>query len=329
MSAEASALDTIINALAKYGGKQKRHSRYTLVVCPFHDDSRPSLSVNIGNPKVPIGTFNCWSCPASGHWNKFAKKAGLPEIKHWQSTEATMFGVSESNENELLGTDVFRLTELARELKLIIITDWNASTDWRSFSGKLINSLDGKLAVDNRTDEQHLLFPILIDGDCVGAVKAVLHKKKGMLSYVNSGGTWVRTQGIFPYDYTQRMLLAKKYKFIILVEGPRDALRLLHEGLPAVACLGSLNFSNKKLHRIISMGVAGDIDHVFVMSDNDSGGDSMYKLVKSTCKELDITPRRVRFPKTINGERVELDPCRAPQYMIENFKTYLRSQHLY
>ena len=33
----------------------------SMVICPFHDDHHPSLSVNINN-----GLFNCFACDAKG-----------------------------------------------------------------------------------------------------------------------------------------------------------------------------------------------------------------------------------------------------------------------
>lgn len=312
-----SAVDIVLESLAKYGGRQKTGSTYRLIVCPFHKDSSPSLSVNISKPGLPVGTFNCWSCPASGPWEKLAEKCGFPKIKKWQNKEQTILELTPEEEQEMLG---FRTEKnYADALNLEVISDWRPNSDWRGFSGKLITRLKGKLALDRITDEPFLLLPVSVNRKTVGYVKARLEKRDGQLSYVSSKGTWIKNKGLFPYDYIRAK--ARKKGYVVLVEGPRDALRLICEGIPAMAVFGVQNFGVAKANKIATLGV-----QPYIMADNDTAGDTLIEKATAAFKEIKIKLKKISLPKKYNkktGRLKKLDPCNAPQEFIDSIKERL------
>jgi DNA primase len=323
-----SAVDIIHEAIAKYGGKQKQGSTYKLVICPFHSERNPSCSVNFSKPGYSVGTFKCWSCNESGGWNKFAEKTGLPTVKKWQqiAADAQIEGLTAEEEQAMMGVELSS-TKLEENLSCDILRVWKDDKTWRGFKGKLLRLLDCKLVEDRRTEEMMLLFPVYVNQELVGGVKAVLEKtKKTQLSYITSKGPWVKEKGLFPFDYVKKMLKRRRLRFVILVEGPRDALRLISAGLPAIAILGANNFSVKKAIRLLSIGL---LDVVFTMPDNDEGGDKCHKVIKEAFKGLS-KPQRIRLPRNKNkaGEIIKLDPMSAPPAIIRQLKDSLRESGL-
>jgi len=310
-NSQASATDIILDAIATYGGKQKSTKDSRLIICPYHDDRTPSLNINISKPGFKVGTFHCWGCDESGNWNKLAEKLGLPKIAKWQTEEATMHEISKDREQALLGVDMFKTKPFADALGVDEIQHWQDNKMWRGFNGDLLHEIGCQFVIDRRTDEPHLMCVVKMHGKIVGAIKAILEKKyKKQLSYITSPGAWVKDRGIFPFDHVRKMVKKHRYRFIILVEGPRDALRLIAEGLPAVAILGANNIGQKKLLNILSIG---DIQHVFTMPDNDKGGKLMHELVKE---------------KDDKGELIPMDPCSAPKHIIKSVKKSLREMGL-
>jgi 5S rRNA maturation endonuclease (ribonuclease M5) len=316
-----SAKDIVLSSLAAYGGKQKNGTTYKLIICPFHDDNNPSLSVNISKPGLAVGTFNCWGCSASGNWNKLAEKCGFPKIKSWQNKEQSILELTEIDEIEMMGNKSEK--DFAKLLNVEIITDWNPNKRWRGFSGSLMKKLGAKLAIDKRDDTPVLLCPVSVGGVVVGYVKALMHKKKGKFSYISSKGPWIKDKGLFPYDYIKKK--AKKKGYLVLVEGPRDALRLITEGIPALAVFGVQAFGKTKATYVSALG---DIT-IYIMPDNDEAGDVLYMKAKEAFKELDIKIKRIKLPRRRDkeGKIIKLDPCSAPIELIENLRDTLRENH--
>jgi 5S rRNA maturation endonuclease (ribonuclease M5) len=320
VSSASSAADIVLESLARFGGKQKTGSTYRLICCPFHNERNPSLSVNISKAGLPVGTFNCWSCPASGSWNKLAEKCGFPLIQKWQRQDSEILSLSEDEEQELLG---FKSeVDFASSLKVDVISDWKPHKEWRGFSGKMLCRLKAKLAIDHQTDEPFLLFPVSVNKKLVGYVKASLERKKGQLPYVSSKGNWIKEKGLFPYDYIAKKVREKG--FVVLVEGPRDALRLITEGIPALAVFGVQNFGTKKAYLAAALGA-----QCYLMADNDPAGEVLVKKAKAAFKEIDLKLKTISLPKKKDkqGKLIKLDPCNVDQDFIERLKERLGELH--
>lgn len=324
---EISATDIILEAITKYGGKQKQGTTYKLVLCPFHEEDHPSLSINISKPGLAVGTYHCWSCDASGGWNKFANKVGLPQVKKWQrANERQVYGLTEEEEHDLLGSTM-SYKELETKLSCDVIRDWKDDKAWRGFSGRLLRKLDCKLVTDKRTDEIMLLFPVHVNTELVGGIKAILEKtNKSQLAYITSKGSWVKDKGLFPFDYVSKLINRRKLRFVVLVEGPRDALRLISVGIPAIAILGANNFSRKKAISLLSIG---DLEFVFSMPDNDEGGDKCHSVIKEAFKGL-CSVKRIKLPKDRdeNGKIIKIDPMSASKKLIRQLKQAFRDAKL-
>jgi len=113
------------------------------------------------------------------------------------------------------------------------------------------------------------------------------------------------------------------YNFVVLVEGPRDALRLLMQGIPAVAVLGAKNFSDKKLFILMAMGIS----NVYTLGDNDEGGETMRGFIDESCDNLSVKCNHLRLPEEHRKDDslIKLDPDDCGIEIITEVRKYLKS----
>lgn len=313
--------EIVRDQLRQLGGRQKTAGDWHMVQCVFHDDSSPSCGVYLrkDDPSRKFGSFNCLGCGAHGDWNVFAEKAKLEQIKSWNSAETHVSYKLDNADDELLGAAGQTIRSVLTVMKCPEAQKWPEYVEWRGLPGRLIHRVGG-LAINDRFDGLAVLFPIIIGDRVRGAVKA-LYKKKANTSYITMSGQWVKRFGLFPYAYTYSLIERFEHRFVILVEGPRDVLRLLKLGIPAVAVLGANTISKTKLLYITNLGV----DQVYVMSDNDNGGDLLWKNIKRLMPDV----RRLKLPTDLDsdGKLIKMDPFSAPASVMRKVKDLMRERH--
>lgn len=297
-----------------------------MIQCPFHDDNTPSCGVNLTvDTDVPLGYFHCLGCGTKGHWNKLAEKLDLKQIKGWQLGFSGN-GLRRSRRKEKVLKYESEDEQTRRALRTLEMIDWPASRPWRGYEGSLIRKIGGKFYNDHMTDETMLFFPIRVKGKLQGGVRAYLEKQTNGLSYLTTRGQWVKSYGLLGHEYVKRVVRKRGYTAVVVVEGPRDLLRLLHNRIPAVAILGVENFSRKKMMRILAM--SSKIDTLYVMPDNDKAGTRMYRLIKAIAEEDNLVKvKRLKLPqdKDKKGRLVKMDPDDAPQEIIDNVKNMIEN----
>ena len=300
--------DIIYRGLRKQGGEQRSDSIW--ICCPFHGENTPSLSIAMTSETVMIGTFFCFGCSKSGNWNVLAEKLGVEKVD-------LSFLVSEekSTVKRRKRTDFSELTtkEFLIGLGFISFTKWPSPKEtqisffkeWYSIPGKLLWELEAYLVIEKKKNKHRMFLPVKVHNVIRGGIR-VVYKKDGIeRTYLNTDGDWVKTHGLFPYDFVHKMIKNNKHKFLILVEGPRDALRLINLGLPAIAILGSQSFTENKALIVSS---TSNIDTVYIMPDSDAAGMRMIRLVNRYLKGT-INVSAIRLPKEIvDGEEVHTDP---------------------
>ncbi len=262
--------------------------------CPFHQDNSPSLGVFIEDGgKIPAGSWHCFGCSERGGWNVLARKLGLARIKNWGNyTEDVSDIVNSKVAQSLLGTEHTSLADMIKDFGDVAAQPWPKTLDWRGYNGRLLNKLGGMLIDDTYNDSLCLVLPVNVQGKTKGMIKAMMTKRKGQLSYVNSKGGWIKTHGMFPYDSVKKMLGKLDLNYVVLVEGPRDALRLITNNIPALAILGAENFGDLKALLISNLPV----EYVFVMTDNDAGGDVTWANIKPIMRNY-VPTKRLKLPR--------------------------------
>lgn len=324
MSDFQDARQTIYEELSKLRLNQLVQGDSYMIQCPFHDDSTPSCGINIAlGTDIPLGFFHCFGCGTKGGWNKIAAKLNLKQIKEWQTFEGE--GTKKRhNKRDLLGTTNNSITRLLDEIGTKQAIDWPVYMEWRGYKGDIIRKLGGLYFNDYLTDELMLVFPVYINKRFKGGVRAYLEKQVTGTSYITTKGRWAKSYGLLGYEYVKRIMRKYNYKSIVLVEGPRDFLRLVTNNIPALAILGTLNFDERKLLYIMNM--VSDLETIYVLSDNDYAGKKMYENIKKTAANS-INVRRIKLPrnKDKKGRLIKMDPDSAPQDLIDAIKEIVES----
>lgn len=279
-------------------GPKKPHANGTFIVCPFHADHSPSLLVNtVPTARGSVGTFYCFGCGEKGNWNKLAKKLNLtqididnreyiPPIQSEDSSALTLEKVA----NSVLTVEVAR--------------------DWRGIDNRLLQDIGAKELL--LKDDSQLFLPVVVYGDVIGGVQAVWTKKKGVVSYMNTPGEWSKTKGLFPFDFIRTR---SKKDFVVMVEGPRDALAMIQQGIPALSILGSTSWSRQKRELLLSL----EKDRIFLLMDSDDAGQKASAMLLSSLTPH-ITVTEISLKKVAKKLRKPLDPASLPESLVQHLK---------
>lgn len=324
--------DFIVNEIMRLD-KKRVMSNSVAICCPFHADKSPSFYINIDetNRRVPLGYGHCFSarCPKKkANWNEIAEVLGLQKIKVRESDgkqiQEYVQPLSANLRNSLLSQQSLKMEDVEREFNVLLSLPMEDDEEWRGFSGKFLSKIGCKVAVD-AYDNKCLILPMYVEGELVGAVKATWEKPKSkkVLSYVNLKGEWIKEKGLFPYDLVDRMIRRRGLTYVVLVEGQRDALRLIKYGIPAVAILGTKNWSKQKRNLVLSLGV----DKVVVMMDADAAGIEASNVIMKDLKGR-ITRHLVKLPEIQRQMEKEkgsplgenLDPGNCPVNVLNELK---------
>ena len=222
------------------GMKGKKQGEYTLILCPFHADGNPSCSVKTRAPYQ--GFFKCWSCGEKGPFSKLADKLGIeagseatPPISV-EAYEAFFSGGPNAEDSDV----VFITHDQLRPLSAKNVATMGLKDGWRGVPIDFLRETIGASIIDRYS----LYFPVMVNEKEAGYIRAFKEKRKGRPSYLNKPGPWAKTHGLFLFD--QAMEIARETKTLILVEGPRDPIGIMLEGMPAVAMLGTNSWSEAK-----------------------------------------------------------------------------------
>ena len=324
----------IQDELARYGGPQKSTADSRFICCPFPEhggvDRTPSLGVYMQiEGKIPLGYVHCFGCGTKGPWNRLAEVANLQQIKDWKknSTVASDAILTPDLEEGLLGETGLTFKGVLKKMRCEEAQRWPITMEWRGFDGQLIHDVGGHIINDHYADSVGVLFPVKINGKVRGGVKAIYERKHSkQRAYDNMKGDWVKKYGLFPYMYAQKMIRKHKIRFVFVVEGPRDALRLCSIGIPAVAILGATSMSEVKALLIANLGVT----HAYIMSDNDNGGDVMAKTAKKYLKATQaLEVKRLKLPrkKGEDGKIIKMDPGSMPKKIVKRVMAFLKEEH--
>lgn len=250
---EAKLREHVIQQLNDIGGRQR--SDEILILCPFHDDSNPSLGVHIGHKLTP-GVFHCWSCGASGGWNKLADALRLAPVEYQKIQKVT----DKEDPFQVLNTALKRdPVLLSKEPKIQKgLEELTNDVKWRGLGARFLKSLGAQFYWHRKTDVDYLHFPIEMNGVYQGYTLIALskHAKDKYLIFADT------TKNFFLYDQLP------ENDYIILVEGHHDTLRLVAEGFPVAGIFGIESWSPTKRQYI----VAKNPKKVLLLFDGDEGG---------------------------------------------------------
>lgn len=320
----------ILDEIGKIPGDKKFAGESVLVCCPLpsHNDNSPSCGIYVApGMDIPLGYWHCFGCGEKGPWNKLASQTGLLEIEEWKLKDAGNNSLSalgsmlNKSDNKL--QTYMSVEKLMRALKRDSYVVWPDDIVWRSFPGRLVGDAGGLLNCQ-RTGTNVCFFPCTVGKKYIGGIAAYLTKQMNGTSYVNSQGDWAKKKGLFPLKLVKDCLKKYKLRYVVLVEGPRDALALLSHGIPALAVLGAEQFGKEKRLIIETL----DIDIVFSMMDNDEGGTLARNKIKAEFEASEgyMKHKVFKLPRTFdeNGKLIKMDPESAPKKIINEVKECLK-----
>lgn len=304
----------------------KMKSDMAMLPCPFHADINPSCAVYFRSYQHNPGSWYCFGCNAHGNWDELAEALNLEKFNS-EPTDKFTRPVS-------LTLEAFDQLEKPENLKF---KDLPRNKKWRGISTNLLIDIGCKqckvVYLNGAISETFIWMPVYIKSKLAGYIKARMKKDPEKPSYINKKGIWTKSRGLFPFDYAVSKLTSKKA--VVLVEGQRDALRLLQMDIPALCIMGTHNWNDKKS---MLLDIAG-IKRAIIFLDGDDAGISGTKLLYPSLKKY-ISEVKViklwswpgspylRFKNEENPSKAAMkaglelwDPFSCPKEILEQVKS--------
>lgn len=327
--------DFISQQLASVPGpKKSMGSNSTFILCPYHSEKTPSARVFHDN-----GYLRCYGCGASKAYSVWSKEYGLMKMGKDRLPENGEVPKSRFLD-KLLNSPTADASEGDSEAKLedLRLFDFDSpvagkigvSRKWRGFSVRFLrDSIGARLAYREDNGRHYVWLPVWVRGRLRGFILATLKKaEKGRPSYLNAPGKWSLRYGLFPLDSALFLMEEKSLSTLVIVEGPRDALRLIRMGIPAVSMLGTHSWTDTK-SRILELS---GIKTIVLMLDGDQAGKKATRFLKTGKRtpneEPVIKPLSSFFKvKTVRLWNLEVpedfpesayDPGNMPEELINN-----------
>jgi 5S rRNA maturation endonuclease (ribonuclease M5) len=312
-------LDHVLTELASYTGiKKPAGSDSTFVLCPFHGERTPSFRIFHSASSGSPGYGKCYGCGEKQPWDVFAPKLGLKPYEKSKPSVAYARPVVRPLQEDENVDHVFRHTPLPEGKK------------WRGISTLLLKKVGASLVEQYGT--KFVYLPVLINREERGYVRARLRKEADKPSYLNKPGKWSEKYGLFGFDYAVKIMRSLKIKTLVLVEGPRDALRLLSLGIPAIAILGTQSWTRTKS---IILDLSG-ADKIILCFDGDCAGKNAVEYIRPQLKRMFTTEvfdlcdedspywafrNRAEPSKSAKRKGVELwDPGNMPVFKVNQLR---------
>lgn len=295
--------EIVINELTRIGGILKRDEIH--ILCCFHSDMNPSLGVHVGH-KVPPGTFHCFSCGASGGWNKLARQLNLvnPNQNLRQVDYQETSKITQYDDPFLILSKEMKNSVILEEKEVPTLTGIEPlppNFSWRGIPREFYEKLGAKFYWESKPkidfEMDWLYIPLYTNSRYVGYTLCALKPNKPKYKTFTDA-----SKHFFLYD------LLKEGETVVVVEGHFDALRLANFGIPAVAIFGVENWSPVKKALLLAKNPA----KVLILMDGDEAGHKAAKEVFADIENL-VETENLEIPITPE----KLDPGNMPLSYIE------------
>lgn len=274
--------------LDKIPGPKRQMGDRMMICCPYHNDSSPSatISLDTSERRVPLGWMGCFACKKNVKWNDLATTLHLQKFGKNENLSSDDYADPEANHESFLGVvlgDQQSDEERFPDLKDYTLTEDFPFDSWRNVDVSLLKKVGAKLMTHDQYGTHYVFLPVMVDEVLQGYVRARLNKSEdGKPSYLNAKGGWSRKWGLLYYDYAVQLMRRNEWKTIVLCEGPRDSLRLLKHGIPAVSVLGAMNWGADK-RRLLEQA---EVEKVILFFDGDKAGWSAARFIYRDVKKF-------------------------------------------
>ncbi|MDD5980280.1 MAG: DNA primase [bacterium] len=315
----------IVSVISSYIPLVKKGKNY-FGVCPFHDDTNPSMSVSSEKQ-----IYKCFSCGASGNvfnfimdyekvdfkeaLNILSKISGIPldntyvskprkyekfykiydlSCKYYQNNLSCEDGAVAKNylyqrkiDDELIKVFKIGLSKIGNNL-----TELLTKKDYSMKELELIG-----LTSNNRDLYQNrIMFPLFnITGEVVG-FSGRIYNSKSDSKYINTKETPIFKKGELLYNYHLAKEEARKEKKLIIVEGFMDVIRLYSVGIKNVVALMGTALTKEQITLIKRVS-----NNIIISLDGDSPG-------KKACYNVGEALEEAGFDVSVITLKENLDP---------------------
>lgn len=241
-----------------FGLKVSSSGHRAKIRCPFHaggNERTPSLSINLeGNYK---GHWYCFGCGVKGSWNKLAKEIKLRRV----------------SDNGFSDIDVPTIPDEAPQFEINGSEPVPNGFVWRNIRSDVLQKINARILYTIYGKKVYL--PIEMYSETVGGITCAMKKSKTSYIYDKTPvhKYW------FPFDYVASL----SPSHLVLVEGPRDALNLIQNGIPALANLGGIySWNEEKIKYVMDL----DPKIVVLAFDPDEVGQKLTAAVSDKLRRL-------------------------------------------
>lgn len=260
----------IVDVISSYLPLTKKGKNY-FGVCPFHDDTNPSMSVSKDKQ-----IYKCFSCGASGNVITFIMDYEHVDFKEALSVLAKKAGISfqggnvkntttkydkyykmydlalklyQNNINSSLGKNAIEYLEnrkiskdLIKEFKIGLSLDKNSLTNILTKKDYSTIELE-QYGLGNGYNDLYvnrIMFPLFDTNNKPVGFSGRIYNTQDTSKYINTKETPIFKKGELLYNYYRAKEYVREKKNVIITEGFMDVIRLYSVGIKnAVALMGT------------------------------------------------------------------------------------------
>ena len=236
------------------------------VVCIFHKDTDPSLSID-----KKTGMFFCFGCETGGQFNSLLRALGEKDIEakihaleNWGDVMNRIMGITDEEEkvSHPMPTGFVGFSKKTKKTRHhMYMTNRNISTKTLRYFGagyvaknQVYNRYRDRVVIPVLDENGNMAFPegrLITEAPNIAKYMRPKKSKKGLLLSKNV---------LFNYNNV------KRFSEVVLVEGVMDVLTLWGEWkIPSVACFNPV-LSSKQV------GLLSIFETVYICFDNDKAG---------------------------------------------------------
>lgn len=320
----------IVDLISEYIPLVQKGKNY-FGVCPFHNDTNPSMSVSREKQ-----IYKCFSCGASGNAFNFimdydhiefkeaikvlGEKAGVevngitvaPKVtkydrfydiydlanKYYQNNLNSKAGQNAKKYLEQRHIDEELIKEFGIGLALDNHTALTTILSNKDYSIKELDQI-GLASNNHDTYINRIMFPLHdISGHVVG-FSGRIYDDSNLNKYLNTKETIIFKKGECLYNYHIAREYARKLKFVIVVEGFMDAIRLSQIGYKNVIALMGTAMTSEQMQLVKKLST-----NVYLSLDGDGPGQNATLNIGEELTKLGMNVKVIGMP----SDKKEHDP---------------------
>lgn len=333
---EIRSANDIVDVISSYIPLEKKGKNF-FGVCPFHDDTNPSMSVSKDKQ-----IYKCFSCGASGNVFNFvmdyehvdfkealsilAKKAGITlnniNVKSKENKYDKyykMYDISlklyQNNLSSNLGTSAKEyLHKRGITDELIKIFKIGLATTSKDSLTKILNSKDytnreielyGLGTGTNDLYINRIMFPLFDISNNIVGFSGRIYNTSSSSKYINTKETPIFKKGELLYNYYNAKDSVRLLKKIVLVEGFMDVIRLYSINVTNAVALMGTSLTKEQINLLKRLSL-----NIILCLDGDGAGRKAMSVNGALLEEAGFNVTVVELPDN-------LDP---DEYILKNGK---------